>query len=79
MFEVRDALRWAMWSSLDNLQLTMTIMLVRMICKYFGVFISFQTLDTLDGVVKSELDWGLILYGEEEEDYLATTEGGSCC
>ena len=35
-----------------------------------------QTLDTLDGVVKSELDWGLILYGEEEEDYLATTEGG---
>ena len=30
----------------------------------------------MDGVVKSELDWGLILYGEEEEDYLATTEGG---
>ena len=28
--------------------------------------------------MKSELDWGLILYGEEEEDYLATTEGGSC-
>ena len=26
--------------------------------------------------MKSELDWGLILYGEEEEDYLATTEGG---
>ena len=31
--------------------------------------------DTLDGVVSSELGWGLILYGEEEEDYLATTDG----
>ena len=33
--------------------------------------------DTLGGVVSSELGWGLILYGEEEEDYLATTEGFS--
>ena len=31
--------------------------------------------DTLGGVVESELSWGLILYGEEEEDYLATTDG----
>ena len=31
--------------------------------------------DTLGGVVESELVWGLILYGEEEEDYLATTDG----
>ena len=31
--------------------------------------------DTLGGVVSSELGWGLILYGEEEEAYLATTEG----
>ena len=31
--------------------------------------------DTLGGVVESELGWGLILYGEEEEDYLATTNG----
>ena len=25
--------------------------------------------------MNSELVWGLILYGEEEEDYLATTDG----
>ena len=25
--------------------------------------------------MSSELGWGLILYGEEEEDYLATTDG----
>jgi len=29
--------------------------------------------DTLGGVVASDLSWGLILYGEEEEDYLAAS------
>jgi hypothetical protein len=30
--------------------------------------------ESLGGVVASELGWGLILYGEEEEDYLAASE-----
>ena len=42
-------------------------------CKIEFLFLLVK--DTLGGVVKSELSWGLILYGEEEEDYLATTDG----